>query len=134
MTSIERPLRLVVYFCTFNKCTKKSCSYHRSVVYKRAGMHFVELKNLQKHRAMDEKSFFIIDDVFLATASHPAESFPQSRNRSQFVLSRTLFLLMRPGPCIPLSCAVKLRNGKRAACNHGVMDARGRLLLECLAN
>ena len=22
----------------------------------------------------------------------------------------------------------KLRNGKRAACNHGVMDARGRLL------
>ena len=23
---------------------------------------------------------------------------------------------------------VKLRNGKRAACNHGVMDARGRLL------
>ena len=24
---------------------------------------------------MDEKSFYIIDDVFLATASHPAESF-----------------------------------------------------------
>ena len=23
---------------------------------------------------------------------------------------------------------VKLRNGQRAACNHGVMDARGRLL------
>ena len=38
-------------------------------------MHFVELKNLQKHRVMDEKSFYIIDDVFLATASHPAESF-----------------------------------------------------------
>ena len=38
-------------------------------------MHFVELKNLQKHRAMDEKSFYIIDDVFLATASQPAESF-----------------------------------------------------------
>ena len=74
MTSIERPLRLVVYFCTFNKCTKKSCSYHRSVVYKRAGTHFVELKNLQKHRVMDEKSFYTIDDVFLATASHPAES------------------------------------------------------------
>ena len=38
-------------------------------------MHFVELKNLQKHRVMDEKSFYIIDDVFLTTASQPAESF-----------------------------------------------------------
>ena len=38
-------------------------------------MHFVELKNLQKHRAMDEKSFYIIDDVFLTTAFQPAESF-----------------------------------------------------------
>ena len=38
-------------------------------------MHFVELKNLQKHRAMDENSFYIIDDVFLTTASQPAESF-----------------------------------------------------------
>ena len=75
MTSIERPLSLVVYVCTFNKCTKKSCSYHQSVVYKRAGMQIVELKNLQKHRAMDEKSFYLIDDVFLATASQPAESF-----------------------------------------------------------
>ena len=38
-------------------------------------MHFVELQNLQRHRAMDEKSFYINDDVFLATASQPAESF-----------------------------------------------------------
>ena len=38
-------------------------------------MHFVELQNLQKHRAMDEKSFYINDDVFLATAFQPAESF-----------------------------------------------------------
>ena len=38
-------------------------------------MHFVELKNLQKHRAMDENSLYIIDDVFLTTASQPAESF-----------------------------------------------------------
>ena len=37
-------------------------------------MHFLELKTLQKHRAMDEKSFYIIDDVFLTTASQPAES------------------------------------------------------------
>ena len=75
MTSIERPLSLVVHFCMFNKCTKKSCWHHQSVVYKRAGMHFVELKNLQKHRVMDEKSFYIIDDVFLTTALQPAESF-----------------------------------------------------------
>ena len=27
-----------------------------------------------------------------------------------------------------LSTVKQLRNGKRAACNHGVMDARGRLL------
>ena len=42
-----------------------------SVVYKRAGMHFVKLQNLQKHRAMDIKSFYINDDVFLAIASQP---------------------------------------------------------------
>ena len=42
-----------------------------SVVYKRAGMHFVKLQNLQKHRAMDIQSFYINDDVFLAIASQP---------------------------------------------------------------
>ena len=38
-------------------------------------MHFFELQNLQKHRAMDGKSFYINDDVFLATAFQAAESF-----------------------------------------------------------
>ena len=42
-------------------------------------MHFVELQNLQKHRAMDEKSFYINDDVFLTSASQPAESFIEVR-------------------------------------------------------
>ena len=64
MTSIERPLSVVVYLYV-QQMHKRS---HRSVVYKGAGMHFVELQNLQKHRAMDEKSFYINDDLFLATA------------------------------------------------------------------
>ncbi|CAH3193274.1 unnamed protein product [Porites evermanni] len=60
-----------------------------SVVYKRAGMHFVKLQNLQKHRAMDIKSFFIIDDVFLAIASQP-ESYINKWNGSQFVQFKTI--------------------------------------------
>ena len=71
MTSIERPLSVVVYLYV-QQMHKRS---HRSVVYERAGMHFFELQNLQKHRAMDGKSFYINDDVFLATAFQPAESF-----------------------------------------------------------
>ena len=69
-------------------------------------MHFVELKNLQKHRAMDEKSFYIIDDVFLTTAFQPAESFIEVGIDVSLSYLR-LFLPMGPGPCIPLSCAVK---------------------------
>ena len=60
-----------------------------SVVYKRAEMHFVKLQNLQKHRAMDIKSFFIIDDVFLAIASQP-ESYINKWNGSQFVQFKTI--------------------------------------------
>ena len=63
----------------FNKCTKEVMASSSSV-YKRAGMHFVELQNLQKHRAMDEKSFYINDDVFLATASQHAEKSSLSNN------------------------------------------------------
>ena len=48
MTSIERPLSVVVYLYV-QQMHKRS---HGSVVYKRAGMHFVEQQNLQKHRAM----------------------------------------------------------------------------------
>ena len=75
MTSTERPLSVVVYLYV-QQMHKRS---HGSVVYKRAGMHFVEQQNLQKHRAMDEKSFHINDDVFLATAFQPAESFIEVR-------------------------------------------------------
>ena len=71
MTSIERPLSVVVYVYV-HQMHKRS---HGSVVYKRAGMHFVEQQNLQKHRAMDENSFHINDDVFLATTFQPVESF-----------------------------------------------------------
>ena len=60
-----------------------------SVVYKRVGMHFVELQNLQKHRAMDVKSFYINDDVFLAIASQP-ESYINKWNGSQFVQFKTI--------------------------------------------
>lgn len=42
-----------------------------SVVYRRTGMHFVKLQNLQKNKAMDIKSFYIKDAVFLAIASEP---------------------------------------------------------------
>ena len=59
-----------------------------SVVYKRVGIHFVELQNLQKHRAMDIKSFYINDDVFLAIASQP-ESYINKWNGSQFVQFKT---------------------------------------------
>ena len=60
-----------------------------SVVYKRAGMHFVKLQNLQKHRAMDIKSFYIKDDVFLAIASQ-SESYINKWNGSQFVQIKTI--------------------------------------------
>ena len=60
-----------------------------SVVYKRAGMHFVKLQNLQKHIAMDIKSFYINDDVFLAIASQP-ESYINKWNGSQFVQFQTI--------------------------------------------
>ena len=60
-----------------------------SVVYKRAGMHFVKLQNLQKHIAMDIKSFYINDDVFLAIASQP-ESYINKWNGSQFVQFKTI--------------------------------------------
>ena len=60
-----------------------------SVVYKRAGMHFVKLQNLQKHRAMDIKSFYINDDVFLAIASQPA-SYINKWSESQFVQFKTI--------------------------------------------
>ncbi|CAH3021451.1 unnamed protein product, partial [Porites evermanni] len=61
-----------------------------SVVYKRAGMHFVELQKLQKHSAMNVKSFYINDDVFLATASQPTQSFVHKWNGSQFFLFKTI--------------------------------------------
>ena len=60
-----------------------------SVVYKRVGMHFVELQNLQKHRAMDIKSFYVNYDVFLAIASQP-ESYINKWNGSQFVQFKTI--------------------------------------------
>ena len=60
-----------------------------SVVYKRAGMHFVKLQNLQKHIAMDIKSFYINDDVFLAIASQP-ESYISKWSESQFVQFKTI--------------------------------------------
>ena len=60
-----------------------------SVVYKRAGMRFVKLQNLQKHRAMDIKSFYINDDVFLAIASQPA-SYINKWSESQFVQFKTI--------------------------------------------
>jgi len=34
----------------------------------------------------------------------------------------------KPRPIVQVGSSIYLRNGKRAACNHGVMDARGRLL------
>ena len=40
---------------------------------------------------------------------------------------RVLNIVSKPIP-FPWTPKIKLRNGKRAACNHGVMDARGRLL------
>ena len=60
-----------------------------SVVYKRAGMHFVKLQNLQKHRAMDIKSFYVNYDVFLAIASQP-ESYINKWNGRQFVQFKTI--------------------------------------------
>ena len=60
-----------------------------SVVYKRAGMHLVKLQNLQKHRAMDIKPFYINDDLFLAIASQP-ESYINKWNGSQFVQFQTI--------------------------------------------
>ena len=60
-----------------------------SMLYKRVGMHFVKLQNLQKHRAMDIKSFYINDDVFLAIASQP-ESYINKWNGSQFVQFKTI--------------------------------------------
>ena len=60
-----------------------------SVVYKRAGMHFVKLQNLQKHRAMDIKPFYINNNVFLAIASQP-ESYINKWNGSQFVQFQTI--------------------------------------------
>ena len=60
-----------------------------SVVYKRAGMHFLKLQNLQKHRAMDIKSFYINDDVFLAIASQP-ESYINKWNGRKFVQFKTI--------------------------------------------
>ena len=52
-------------------------------------MHFIKLQNLQKHRAMDIKSFYINDDVFLVTASLP-ESYINKWNGSQFVQFKTI--------------------------------------------
>ena len=106
MTSIERPLSVVVYLYV-QQMHKRS---HRSVVYERAGMHFFELQNLQKHRAMDGKSFYINDDVFLATAFQPAESFIEVGIEVRSIPFKTLFLPMGPGPCTPLSCAVKVKH------------------------
>ena len=60
-----------------------------SVVYKRAGMHFVKLQNLQKHRAMDIKSFYINDDVFFAIASQP-ESYINKWSGRWFVQIKTI--------------------------------------------
>ena len=58
-------------------------------LYKRAEMHFVKLQNLQKRRAMDIKSFYIKDDVFLAIASQ-SESYINKWNGSQFVQIKTI--------------------------------------------
>ena len=52
-------------------------------------MHFVKLQNLQKHRTMDVKSFYINYDVFLAMASQP-ESYINKWNGSQFVQFKTI--------------------------------------------
>ena len=60
-----------------------------SVVYKRTGMHFVKLQNLQKHRAMDIKSFYINDDVFFAIASQP-ESYINKWSGRWFVQIKTI--------------------------------------------
>ena len=61
-----------------------------TVVYKRAGMHFVKLQNLHKKSAWNVKSLYINDDVFLTTASRPAQSFIHKWNGSQFVLNQTI--------------------------------------------
>ena len=58
-------------------------------LYKRAEMHFVKLQNLQKRTAMDIKSFYIKDDVFLAIASQ-SESYINKWNGSQFVQIKTI--------------------------------------------
>ena len=60
-----------------------------SVVYRRTGMHFVKLQNLQKNKAMDIKSFYIKDAVFLVIASQP-ESYINKWNGSQFVQITTI--------------------------------------------
>ena len=75
--------RSCVFVCSTN-AQKKSRRHHRSVVYKRAEMHLVELHNLWKHRAMDEKSFYINDDEFLTTASQPQSRSLKSELKSVY--------------------------------------------------
>ena len=60
-------------------------------------MHFVKLQNLQKHRTMDVKSFYINYDVFLAMASQP-ESYINKWNGSQFVQFKTILTSGARGP------------------------------------
>ena len=49
--------------------------------------------------------------------------FPFGRTNTNLYESRSLLLFLKT-----ITGNQNLRNGKRAACNHGVMDARGRLL------
>ena len=58
--------------------------------------------------------------------SREANTLPQYKSSCKEQASSDKNLSVKPYSLI--SCCFKLRNGKRAACNHGVMDARGRLL------
>ena len=68
-------------------------------------MHFVKLQNLKKHRAMDMKSFTLIMTCF--SPLPPSRSRTLTSGMEVSLSTLRLSLLLGPGPCIPLSSAVK---------------------------
>ena len=68
-------------------------------------MHFVKLQNLKKHRTMDMKSFTLIMTCFSPLPLSQSRTLTSGMEVSLSTLR--LSLLLGPGPCIPLSSAVK---------------------------
>ena len=77
------------YIAFANAVTHSNLAMASSVVYKWSGKHFTKFQTVRTNRAMDVKSFYINDNVFLAIATRSqtinSDSLIFKWNGSQFV-------------------------------------------------